>query len=133
MYHHEDRACCNQTALRISYNKWSDTGFNHAMSEIWQSNNCSPAASLAIMVETYQSFVIHTFRAILLIIFKSKRERETKNDTHCLRVERWHYSLVIGGFSYISYHPMITIWVITTRNSGTEYLDSFHDDTNKLF
>lgn len=71
--------------------KWLDTGFNHTTSGIWHSNNCSPAASLATVVETYQFFVIHMSGAIPLIIFKSRGEGG-KNYTHCLHAETWHDS-----------------------------------------
>lgn len=109
--------------------KWLDTGFNHAMSGIWHSNDCSPAASPATVVETYQAFVISLSGAIPLIIFK----RQRKNYVYHLHVRRRHDSYVMRGFSYISYYPVVTRWVITAFNSGNEHLDSFHDDANKLF
>lgn len=98
--------------------KWLDTGFNHAMSGIWHSNDCNLAASPASVVETYESFVTSMSGAISLIIFT--REREKKNDVHCLHLQRWHDSNVIWDFSYMSYYPMVSIWVITSMNSRNE-------------
>lgn len=88
--------------------KWLDTGFNHTTSGIWHSHNCSPATSLAMVVETYQSFVVHMSGAIPLIIFKSEiggKKGKKKNDTHHLYAERWH-----------------DIWMITAMESGTIWI-----------
>lgn len=112
--------------------KWLDTGFNHATSGIWHSNNCSLAASPATVVETQQSFVISMSGAIPLIIFNWERKRERKIITYIIYICKmvwliydlrlFLYIWLPSGIHMIDHWHALKKWV----------LDSFHDDTKKL-
>lgn len=101
--------------------KWLDTGFNHATSGIWHSNNCSPAASPATAVETYQSFVMSMCGVSPLIIARERKKRVTYIIYMC-RDGMTHSDQ--RSFLHI-WLPMVSTWVITAMNSGNEYLMVF--------
>lgn len=110
--------------------KWLDTGFNHATSGIWHSNNCSLAASPATVIETYQSFVISISGAIPLIIFKWEREKRIIYTIYICR----------NGMTRMWFEAFLTCLAIQWYpNERSRYelkkgvLDSFHDGTKKWF
>lgn len=110
--------------------KWLDTGFNHATSGTWHSNNFSLAASPATVVETQQSFVISMSGAIPLIIFNWEREKK-----------KLHTSSTFEKMVWLIYDLRLFLHILLP--SGIHMTDhclefkklvlgSFHDDTKKL-